>query len=82
MQSEPVWPKNKTTMENKWVHIYTSGDFFKAELLRQALVENGVEAVLLNKKDSSYQFGEVRVMVAERDFATATEIIIQENLDI
>lgn len=69
-------------MEQRWTNIYTSTNFYQAEILRQALEANGIDAVLLNKKDSSYQFGEVQVMVPEADFAAATEIIIQQNLDI
>lgn len=68
-------------MEQTWVRIYTSNDYFKAEIIRQALEASGIDAVLLNKKDSSYQFGEVQIMVPEADFAAATEIIIQQNPD-
>lgn len=68
-------------MEQTWVRIYTSTDYFKAEIIRQALEASGIDAVLLNKKDSSYQFGEVQIMVPEADFAAATEIIIQQNPD-
>lgn len=68
-------------MEQTWVRIYTSNDYFKAEIIRQALEASGIDAVLLNKKDSSYQFGEVQIMVPEADFAAATEIIIQKNPD-
>lgn len=68
-------------MEQRWTNIYTSTNFYQAEILRQALEANGIDAVLLNKKDSSYQFGEVQVMVPADDVAAATEIIIQQNLD-
>ena len=68
-------------MEQRWTNIYTSTNFYQAEILRQALEANGIDAVLLNKKDSSYQFGEVQVMVPTDDVAAATEIIIQQNLD-
>jgi type III secretory pathway lipoprotein EscJ len=68
-------------MEQRWTTIYTSTNLYQAEILRQALEANGIDAVLLNKKDSSYQFGEVQVMVPEADFAASTEIIIQQNLN-
>jgi hypothetical protein len=68
-------------MDKNWIKIYASGDFFKAELIRQALEENDIEVVLMNKKDSSYQFGEVQLLVPESAFAQATEIIIQNNLN-
>ena len=68
-------------MEKDWIKVYASSDFFKAEMLRQKLEENEIEVVLMNKKDSSYQFGEVQLFVAETNFAQATEIIIQNNLN-
>ena len=67
-------------MDKGWIKVYTSADFFKTEMLRQLLEENEVEAVLLNKKDSSYQFGEVQIMVPESEFAKAIALITQNEL--
>lgn len=65
----------------QWQKVFSSTDFFQAELLKQLLVANDIEAVLLNKKDSSYQFGEAQVLVAESDRERAEALILQNNLN-
>lgn len=65
-------------MEPSWQKVYSSNDQFKAELLKQVLVANQIEAVVLNQKDSSYQFGEVSILVPEADLATAKTLIHQQ----
>lgn len=67
-------------MDKPWIKIYTTNDFLKAELLRQALEENEIEVVILNKKDSSYQFGEVQVLVPEDQASQAKEFITLHNI--
>jgi benzoyl-CoA reductase/2-hydroxyglutaryl-CoA dehydratase subunit BcrC/BadD/HgdB len=65
-------------MEKNWVKIYTSPNFYRAEIIKQMLNENDVDAVLINKKDSSYNaFGVVEVWVHEENFSTAIELINQ-----
>lgn len=65
-------------MEKNWVKIYTSPNFYRAEIIKQMLNENDVGAVLINKKDSSYNaFGNVEVWVHEENFSTAIELINQ-----
>jgi hypothetical protein len=61
-----------------WTKIYTTSDPIKAELIKQLLEENGIEAVLLNKQDSSYLFGEVQVLVPEKD-SQATQKLLSYN---
>lgn len=66
-------------MENNWVKIYTSDNAISAEIIKQALVENDMPAVVLNQQDSSYRvFGVVNVMVRPEDQERA-ELFIQEN---
>ncbi|MFM6975840.1 MAG: putative signal transducing protein [Sphingobacteriaceae bacterium] len=67
-------------MAANWIKVYTTSDFFKAELVKQVLIENEMEAILMNKKDSSYQFGEIQILVPELQFAQAIELITQNNL--
>ena len=67
-------------MEQGWVKIYTSNDFFKSELIRQALVDHEIEAILMNKQLSSYNIGEVEVYIHQDDFQKALEIIIKSEL--
>ena len=67
-------------MNSNWVKIYTSNQFFKSEIVKQVLVDHEIEAVLLNKQDSSYKFGEVEVHIHQVDFNKALEIILQNDL--
>jgi hypothetical protein len=62
-----------------WTKIYTTSDPIKAELIKQLLEENGIEAVLLNKQDSSYLFGEVQVLVLESNRLQAQQIATNTN---
>ncbi|ADY53478.1 hypothetical protein Pedsa_2939 [Pseudopedobacter saltans DSM 12145] len=67
-------------MSNTWVKIYTSQQFIKSEIVRQVLVDYEIDAVLMNKQDSSYKFGNVEVYVHPDNFDKAVEIIIQNEL--
>lgn len=52
---------------SEWIKVYEAFDCLNAELFKNHLVENiGIDAVVLNKQDSSYHFGkcEVHVMAA------------------
>ena len=52
----------------------------KSEIVRQVLVDHEIEAVLMNKQDTAYKFGEVEVYIHQSDFDKALEIIIQNDL--
>ena len=67
-------------MNSEWVKIYTSHQFFKSEIVKQVLVDQEIEAVIINKQDSSYKFGEVEVHIHQSDFQKALEIILQNDL--
>jgi hypothetical protein len=63
-------------MDNNWVKVYTTEDPITAEIIKQSLIENDIAAVIMNKKDSSYQtFGIVDVMVSGDDFEAAEAFI-------
>jgi len=52
-------------MEDNWVTIYSSDKPWQAEIAKQVLIDNEIDAVVINKKDSSYlAFGEAEVYVA------------------
>lgn len=67
-------------MEKGWVKIYTSKDFFKSELVRQVLIDNEIEAVLLNKQGSPYPIGQAEVYIHQDNFGKAEEIILKNEL--
>jgi hypothetical protein len=61
-------------MEN-WTCVYTANQVYKAEAVKDLLDEENIEAVLMNKKDSAYLFGEVELYVQPEDENMATELI-------
>jgi len=67
-------------MEKDWIKIFSSADFFRVELLRQALIEEGVPAVLINKKDSSYGFGQVELFISQENEESARRLM-QDMID-
>ncbi len=67
-------------MEQDWVKIYTSHDFFKSELVRQVLIDHEIETILMNKQFSAYNMGEVEVYIHQDNFQKALEIIIKNEL--
>ncbi len=67
-------------MEAGWIKIYTSADFFKSELVRQVLIDNEIDAIIINKQGFPYRMGEVEVYIHEGNFQKALEIIINNEL--
>ncbi|MGN6178679.1 MAG: putative signal transducing protein [Mucilaginibacter sp.] len=70
-------------MEKNWVRVYKSTNYYESEIVKQMLKQHAVEAVLLNKQDSSYHsFGNVEVYVHQEDFHDAIELLILNQLSI
>ena len=65
-------------MEKSWKKIYFSGDEFKVLIARDLLAESGINAVIMNQKDSSYlAFGDVELYIEEHDEQEALKILDQ-----
>ena len=63
-------------MEKSWKKIYFSGDEFKVLIARDLLAESGINAVIMNQKDSSYlAFGDVELYIEEHDEQEALKIL-------
>lgn len=62
-------------MNDNWVKVFTSADFFKSELVRQHLIENDVEAVIINKQGYPYNIGNVEVYVQPEHSERAQQLI-------
>lgn len=61
---------------NNWISVFETEQLYQAEMVKDILQENGIEAVVLNQKDSSYNtFGEIKVMVRQEEKTQAEEII-------
>ena len=69
-------------MEKDWIKIFTSTNFYRAEIVKQMLIENSIDAVLLNKQDSAYQsFGVVEVYIHQADFSHAVELMALNQIN-
>lgn len=65
-------------MEKGWEKIYFAGDEFKVIIARDLLAENGINAVIMNQRDSSYLFfGDIELYVEEQDAEKSREILDQ-----
>lgn len=60
---------------NGWQVVYSDGFPPAVELRRAVLEENGIPAVILNKRDSSYLFGYVELLVQEEDVERARAVL-------
>lgn len=58
-----------------WTCIATESQSFQAELIKNTLVGSGIQAVVLNQRDSSYGFGELKVMVRTEDLDRARDLL-------
>ena len=63
-------------MEDNWVVVYSSDKAWQAEIAKQVLDDNGIEAVVINKQDSSYHsFGFVEVYASVEDEEKSKELL-------
>lgn len=60
---------------NGWQVVYSDGFPPAVELRRSVLEENGIPAVILNKRDSSYLFGFVELLVQDEDADRARAVL-------
>jgi len=67
-------------MEKDWVKIYSSTLVNDIEILKAVLADYAINAIDINKKDSSYLFGEIEVYVNHNDVLKAKQIIIKNKL--
>ncbi len=63
-------------MEDSWISIFSTPHPWQADIAKQILAENGIEAVVLNKQDSSYTvFGEIEVYVSQEYAEKSKELL-------
>lgn len=61
-----------------WQKVYQDQQEYRAEIVRAVLSDRACQPVLLNKKDSAYQFGHYEVQVAPEHVIRAIKIINEE----
>jgi hypothetical protein len=65
-------------MEPNWIKIYTTNKPHEIEFAKSILAEENIDAFVIDKKDSSYIFGEAELYVIEEN-ATKAQLILTEN---
>jgi hypothetical protein len=63
-------------MEKNWVCIYSTNVMYSAEIAKDILIGNNIDAVIINKKDSNYMFGALEVYV-ERDDVIRGKLLLK-----
>ncbi|HQN98013.1 MAG TPA: DUF2007 domain-containing protein [Bacteroidales bacterium] len=61
--------------ENEFALVYTAGQNYQALLVKGLLEENGIEATVINKRDSELIIGFAEVYVRKEDKERALQII-------
>jgi len=65
-----------------WTTVYTSKDRIRTELIKNELILQGINAVILDKIDGSYPvLGTANINVPEDQSETAKKLIEELNLD-
>jgi hypothetical protein len=64
-------------IDNDLIHIYSSGQPYRAELVRQRLTDHNIRSFIVNKQDSAYKFGDIELFV-HRDHVIRAKKLIQE----
>jgi hypothetical protein len=86
MMPEPLFPIEgriavplNPVMEKDWALIASFGLAAIAELKKAVLETCGIPAIIVNKSDSSYHFGEVELYVKRDDVIRAKRILDEEE---
>ncbi|MCQ2376299.1 MAG: DUF2007 domain-containing protein [Salinivirgaceae bacterium] len=62
-------------MDNDWVVVYSTDKQYVAEMINSLLESANLNSVIMNKKDSSYNFGEFEILVQAANVDQARSII-------
>lgn len=67
--------------EQEWINVFDTSHLHRAALVKGILNEHGIEAVVLNKKDSSYvMLGKISIYVRLEDSFNALNILEEQSL--
>ena len=59
----------------KWASVYKDTLIHRVQIVQAVLADMGIPAVVLNKKDASYQIGYFEVQVGQDDVISALKTI-------
>lgn len=64
-------------MSENWLVIYSTNQLYEAEMAKEMMAANGIECVIMNKKDSVYGFGDVELCVPAESVLLAKQLILE-----
>lgn len=67
-------------MEPNWIKVYTTNKPHEIEIVKSILAEENIEAFVIDKKDSSYIFGEAELYVIEENVTKAQALLTENEL--
>jgi hypothetical protein len=67
-------------MQPDWVLVFSTDQMYKAMIMKEKLLEESVDSIIVNKKDSVYAFGEIELYVNPSDAVRSIHIIKKSEL--
>jgi len=65
-------------MKEGWIKIYSASEEYQAELIKKLLEKNGLQPVLMDKKDDEFRLGVAELYLSPEQ-AEKGKLIIEEN---
>lgn len=62
-------------MQPDWVMVFSTDQMYKAMIMKEMLLEESVNSIIVNKKDSAYAFGEIELYVNPDDAVKSIHLI-------
>jgi len=62
-------------MDKNWVLAYSTNKIYEADMLKEFLEDNDIDAFILNKQDTSYLIGDVEIYTKPDDLIRAKLLI-------
>ena len=66
-------------MKENWVKVFTADNEYSVEIVQGLLKDNGIEAIIMNKKDNEFLLGVVELYVEEKDLALTQELLASHS---
>lgn len=69
-------------MSKDWECVYSAAKMVNAIYIKELLEENGIEAFIINKKDSVFSpIGEIEIMVEKENLLNAKHLLKSNNIE-
>jgi hypothetical protein len=64
-------------METDWITVFSTGNYYRAQFVKEFLIDQDIEAVIINKTDSAllHPSGYVEVFVRREDLIKAMHLL-------